>query len=129
MSYSLGKKIGNIGFEKAIEKVTDALKTEGFGILNTIDMKTTLKNKIDKDVKPYMILGACNPNFAYEALQTEDKIGIFLPCSVIVKENDDKNIEVVVINPNVLGEVIGNPKLAPMMLELEQKMNNFLDLL
>ena len=127
MSYTLGKTINNISFEEAIEKVTAALKTEGFGILNTIDMKATLKSKIDKDIKPYMVLGACNPNFAYHALQEESKIGVFLPCSVIVKENDDANIEVAVINPNVLGEVVNNPQLKPMMAELQQKMNNFLE--
>lgn len=126
MHYTLGKTISNISFKEAIDKVTAALKAEGFGILNTIDMKATLKSKIDKDIKPYVVLGACNPNFAYHALQSESKIGVFLPCSVIVKENDDTNIEVAVINPNVLGEVVDNPQLKPMMAELQQKMNNFL---
>ena len=108
-------------FNGVIESVTQLLKNEGFGVLTEINIQQTLKNKLNVYFKKYTILGACNPAFAYEALQTEDKIGIFLPCSVVVKQNDDETIEVVVINPNVLGEVLNNPKLVPMMDELEQK--------
>ncbi|MEO8233017.1 MAG: DUF302 domain-containing protein, partial [Ignavibacteriota bacterium] len=88
MSYYFSKKI-DLGFEEAIEKVTEALKSEGFGILTEIDVKETLKKKLDVDFRPYRILGACNPPFAYKALQAEDKVGIMLPCNVIVQEKEN----------------------------------------
>ncbi len=88
MSYYFSKKL-DLSFDEAIEKVTDALKSEGFGILTEIDVKETLKKKLDVDFRPYKILGACNPPFAHKALEAEDKIGAMLPCNVIVQQLDD----------------------------------------
>ena len=86
MKYYINKSVKGLSFEQAIDKVTKALKDEGFGILTEIDIKATLKNKLDVDFKPYHILGACNPPYAYKALKSEGFIGLMLPCNVIVKQ-------------------------------------------
>ena len=97
MSYCF-TKIVHLPFEEAIARVTDALRKEGFGVLTEIDVSATLKKKLDVDFRPYRILGACNPHFAYQALQAEDKIGTMLPCNVIVQETDD-GVEVAAVDP------------------------------
>ena len=93
MTYHMTKKV-NLPFDQAIDKVTQALAEKGFGVLTTIDVKATLKKKIDADFRPYTILGACNPNFAFQALQAESKIGTMLPCNVIVEETEAGLVEV-----------------------------------
>lgn len=98
MSYYINKTITATSFDQAIEKTTEALKSEGFGVLTTIDMKSTLKAKVDADIEPYTILGACNPTFASQALQKEENIGVFLPCNVLVKQKDN-HFEVVAVDP------------------------------
>ena len=98
-------------FEEAITKATEELKKEGFGILTEIDVKDTLKKKLDVDFKKYKILGACNPNFAYQALQAEDKIGTMLPCNVIVEEHDQGTVEVSAVNPLESMKAIENDEL------------------
>jgi uncharacterized protein (DUF302 family) len=90
---------GGITFENTIDKVTDALKNEGFGVLTKIDIKSTFKNKLDVDVNKYVILGACNPNYAFNALKEDSKLGVFLPCNVIVEEHDNGAIEVSAVDP------------------------------
>ncbi len=99
MSYYFNKTIKNKSFEQALEYVTDELKKEGFGVITEVNVKDTLKEKIDVDFKKYMILGACNPGFAHKALLAEDKIGVFLPCNVIVEEHDNREIEVTAVDP------------------------------
>src|SRR5665647_627307 len=91
-------KIVNLGYEETIEKVTEELKKEGFGVLTEIDVKATLKKKLDVDFKPYKILGACNPPFAYKALQAEDKVGIMLPCNIIIQEKEN-GVEIAAVDP------------------------------
>ena len=98
MQYYISKKISS-GFDQAIQLVTDALKKEGFGILTEINVREKMKEKLDVDFRKYMILGACNPQYAYKALLQEDKIGTMLPCSVIVQELGDNEIEVAAIDP------------------------------
>ncbi len=99
MSYYFNKNLGKVDFDDAIGKVTEHLKAEGFGVLTEIDIKSTLKNKIDVDFRKYKILGACNPGFAHKALTEEENIGVFLPCNVIVQENDNGEIEVSAVDP------------------------------
>lgn len=109
MKYYLTKTV-NYTFEEAIERVTTLLKEHGFGVLNTIDIKETLKKKIDVDFKRYTILGACNPHSAYKALSLEDKLGVLLPCNVIVIEQD-LGVEVCAIDPYSMMGQLGNKEL------------------
>jgi uncharacterized protein (DUF302 family) len=102
-------KIVNLTYDEAIEKVTEELKKEGFGVLTEIDVKETLKKKLDVD---FRILGACNPPLAYKALQTEENIGVMLPCNVIVQEKVDGKVQVSAINPMTSMQTVANPNLA-----------------
>ena len=110
MSYYFSAKL-NASFDEALEKVTEGLKKEGFGILTEIDVKETLKNKLDVDFREYRILGACNPPFAYKALQTEDKIGTMLPCNVIVQETAGGEIEIAAVDPMASMQAVDNKDL------------------
>lgn len=102
----------DLPYEAAIERVTDALKTEGFGVLTKIDMQATLKQKLDVDFRRYVILGACNPHLAYQALQTELEIGLLLPCNVIVYEGDTEQSSIVsIVDPIAMLGVVVNPTL------------------
>ncbi len=121
MSYYISKKTP-LGFEEAIEKVTGALKNEGFGILTEIDVKETLKKKLDVDFHSYIILGACNPPFAYQALQVEDKVGIMLPCNVIVQEKGN-GTEISAVDPVVSMQTIDNPKLGKIAEEIGERLH------
>lgn len=106
--YHLSKIIDK-PYEAAVDAVTQALKSEGFGVLTEIDVKATLKKKLDVDFRKYVILGACNPPLAYEALSTEDKVGVYLPCNVVVQETDGGQAEVSAMNPMVAMQGINNP--------------------
>jgi uncharacterized protein (DUF302 family) len=110
LTYHFSKTLG-LPFDAAIEKVTEALQEKGFGVLTTIDVKATLKKKIDVDFRPYTILGACNPRFAYQALQKEDKIGAMLPCNVVVQQVDAGHVEVSAVDPVASMQAIDNPEL------------------
>ena len=110
MSYYFSKTLDST-FDEAIEKVTAALKERGFGVLTEIDVKATLKKKLDVDFRNYRILGACNPPFAHKALLAEDKIGTMLPCNVIVQELDNGKIEVAAIDPVASMQAVGNDSL------------------
>jgi len=121
MSYYFGRTL-KIGFEEAVNRVIDELKKEGFGILTDIDVKATLKKKLNVDFKNYRILGACNPPFAYQALRAEDKIGTMLPCNVIVQENADGNVEVSAIDPIASMQAVKNPALQGIAEEVQAKL-------
>ena len=110
MSYYLGRVLP-LGFDEAIRRVTEALKREGFGIITEIDVKATLKSKINVEFRPYRILGACNPALAYEALQLEDKVGTMLPCNVVVQELAPGRVEVAAVDPVASMMAIDNPAL------------------
>ncbi len=122
MNYYHSKKMQNLSFDEAIVKVTEALKQEGFGVLTEIDVKTTLKKKLDVEFRPYTILGACNPPYAYKALQAEDKIGLMLPCNVIVQELADGTIEVAAVDPVASMSAIENPNLSEIATEIKEKL-------
>ena len=107
-------------FNEAIQKVTEELKKEGFGILTEIDIKETLKKKLDVDFKKYRILGACNPNMAYKALQKEDKIGTMLPCNVIVEEHEDGTVEISAVDPLASMQVVDNDDLQLIAKEVKE---------
>ena len=126
MSYYFTKKL-NLSFDKAIAEVTEALKKEGFGILTDIDVKATLKKKLDVEFRKYRILGACNPPFAYKALQAEDKIGTMLPCNVIVQEISDGQVEVTAIDPLASMQAIENPALKEIAAEISNKLKTVID--
>jgi uncharacterized protein (DUF302 family) len=110
MSYYFAKTL-DLPFEAAIERVTAALKEEGFGVLTEINVQATLKKKIDVDFRPYTILGACNPGFAHKALLAEDKIGTMLPCNVIVQDAGGGRTEVAAVDPIASMQAIDNPEL------------------
>jgi uncharacterized protein (DUF302 family) len=120
-------KIINESFESAIEKVTEALKSEGFGILTEIDLKATFKKKLDVDFYNYTILGACNPPFAYEALMAEDKIGTMLPCNVIVQEKVAGQIEVSAVDPAASMQAVENDKLAEIATEIRDRLKKAIE--
>ncbi len=122
MKYYLNKTT-NYSFDAAVEKITAALKEEGFGILMEIDMQATLKAKLNVDRRPYKILGACNPPFAKTALELEEKIGILLPCNVTVIEREDGKADVSVMDPAVAMSVVDNPKLAGLADEVKAKLS------
>ncbi|MEO6831220.1 MAG: DUF302 domain-containing protein [Chitinophagaceae bacterium] len=126
MEYHFSKKIKS-SFGDAIEKVTAALKTEGFGIITTIDMKETLKKKLNVDFRDYTILGACNPSFAYQALQADDKTGVLLPCNVTVQAQDNGEIEVSVVNPEDMMKSTDNMELKGFATEVKKSMLKVLD--
>lgn len=121
MSYYVSTKFDG-SFEQAITKTTEELKKEGFGVLTEIDVKETLKKKLDVDFKKYKILGACNPGFAHKALQAEDKIGTMLPCNVIVEEHKDGTIEVSAVNPLASMQAVENSSLGDIAGEVKSKL-------
>ena len=122
MTYYFNKVLKGKSFNEAIELVTAELKKEGFGILTEIDIKDTLKSKIDVDFKKYKILGACNPHFAYEALQSEDKIGVLLPCNVIVQEHENGAVEVSAVNPMASMSAVQNKTLGELASKVQLKL-------
>lgn len=120
MQYGFSKSV-DLPYEQAIDKVTAELKKEGFGVLTTIDVKDTLKKKIDVDFKKYTILGACNPPLAHRALQSEEEIGLLLPCNVIVYEKENKSV-VSIFDPALMSKVVENEKLTPIADEVREKL-------
>lgn len=126
MQYYFSKTIAS-GFNDAIDRVTEALKAEGFGILTEIDLKETLKKKLDVDLYNYKILGACNPPFAYKALLAEDKIGTMLPCNVIVQEKVAGQVEVSAVDPAASMQAIENTALNDIASEVRARLQKVID--
>lgn len=122
MKYYFSKLLINVTFDEAIQKVTESLKEEGFGILTEIDIKATLKKKLDVDFYNYKILGACNPPYAYKALLAEDKIGTMLPCNVIVQEKKAGHVEVSAVDPAASMQAIDNKDLQTIANEIRTKL-------
>ncbi len=126
MAYYFTKTI-NTNFDDAIQKITEELQKEGFGILTEIDVKETLKKKLDVDFKKYKILGACNPPYAYKALQAEDKIGTMLPCNVIVIEQAENQIEIAAVDPVASMQAVENEELGGVANEIRAKLKMIIE--
>ncbi len=127
MSYYFAKTLSGMSFEDAIARATEALKEEGFGILTEIDVKATMKKKLDRDFRNYRILGACNPSMAWQALQAEDRIGTMLPCNVIVQQRDNGDVEVVAVDPVASMQAVDNPGLARVASAVRDNLKNVID--
>jgi len=126
MSYYLARTLP-IAFDEAIDRVSAALKREGFGVLTDIDVKATLKTKLGVDTPRYRILGACNPGFAHQALQLENKLGVLLPCNVIVREESPQQTEIATIDPVASMERTGNPELAAVAGEVRTRLQRAIE--
>jgi len=126
MEYYFSKTVPG-SFDNAVEKITEGLKAEGFGILTEIDIKATLKKKLDVDFYNYKILGACNPPFAYKALQVEDKIGTMLPCNVIVQEKVAGQVEVSAVDPSASMQSIENKDLQDIAIEIRTRLKKVIE--
>ena len=126
MSYYFSKEL-KVSFDEAVEKVRNALAAEGFGILTEIDVRATLKKKLDVEFRPYKILGACHPESAYRALQAEDKIGLMLPCNVVVQEREPGQAEVSAIDPVASMAAVDNPNLADVAEGVRKKLASVID--
>ena len=125
MNYYFQKQV-SYSIDEAVEKISTNLKEHGFGILTQIDVQKTLKEKIDADIRPYKILGACNPNFAKEAISKEKNVGLMLPCNIIVQENEDGSTMVATINPEKTIKSIGNSELDGIAARVSDAMSKLL---
>lgn len=122
MTYFIAKKFTEQSFASLRQKTEEALKSEGFGILTEIDIQATMKKKLDKDYKPYLILGACNPVFADKVLQAEPNIGALLPCNVTLRETETGEIEVAIMDPAAAMSAVDNPAIEPLAGEVKEKL-------
>jgi len=127
MEFFIAKKFQNADFHEMDAKVREELKKEGFGVITEIDIKKTLKEKIDVDFRNYTIIGACNPAFAYKALQAEDKIGILLPCNVVIQETKNGDIEVLAFDPASVMMNMESPELDKLSTEVREKLTRVLE--
>jgi uncharacterized protein (DUF302 family) len=125
MKYGFSKTV-DFSFEETIEKVTGELKKEGFGVLTTIDVKETMKIKLDVDFPKYKILGACNPSLAHKALQADDQLGLLLPCNIIIYEKNNK-VNVSVFDPNVIVKITEDENMKEMALSVTEKLGRVLN--
>lgn len=126
MSYYFSKTVKS-NFDNTLKKVEEELKKESFGVLTGIDVQATFKKKLDVEFRKYKILGACNPSFAHQALTTEDKVGVLLPCNVIVQELDESNVEVAIVNPIDSMQSVENDKLSKIASEVTEKLKRVLE--
>lgn len=128
ISYGFGKTV-HLNFDRALERVTQELQKEGFGVLTEIDVAATLKKKLGKDMPPYRILGACNPPLAHRALTAEPSIGLLLPCNVVVREDDQHKVCVEIMDPNAVLELVRKPEIAQLAAEVRKKLDRVLQAL
>ena len=126
MSYTFGKTV-TMPFDLAVERATEALAAEGFGVLTDIDVAGTLKRKLGETVPPYRILGACNPQFAHRALSAEPRIGALLPCNVVVREETPGVVHVEFMDPSAVLGLVGRPEVVPIATEVRAKLHRALD--
>ena len=121
MAYNLTKQV-KYSFNEALEKTKEALNKEGFGVISEIDLKTKFKEKLDVEFREYRILGACNPALAHQAIEKEDKIGVLLPCNILVQEREGEMAEITAINPMETMSSVNNPGLHAIAIEVSQKL-------
>lgn len=124
--YGFSRRV-EAGFDEAVSRVRDALQKEGFGVLTEIDVKATLKKKLDVDFRKYLILGACNPPNAYKALTAELEIGLLLPCNVIVYECDDGGTTVAAMDASLMATVTGNDRLSEVAATVNEKLKRVIE--
>lgn len=129
MSYHFSRTLSDTSFQDAITRATEALKEEGFGILTEIDVKATMKKKLDRDFRNYHILGACNPMMAWQALHAEERIGTMLPCNVIVQQRDNGDVEVAAVDPVASMQAVDNPELASVAADVGERLRRVIDAL
>ena len=128
-AFTLHTTIQNRSLNTVITQTTEALAKEGFGVLNTIDIQATMKKKLDKDERPYVILGACHPQIAHQALSFLPSIGALLPCNVVISENDDQSISISIIDPVSLFSILNRPEMNDIALDVQSRLNTVLDTL
>jgi uncharacterized protein (DUF302 family) len=126
MSYYMAISV-DMPFDRTVEKVRFALEAEGFGVLSDIDVKETMKKKLGEDFRKYRILGACNPPYAFKALQAENKIGTMLPCNVVVQELDDGRVEIAAVNPVSSMQSVNNPGLLSLATEIRERLSRVIE--
>lgn len=126
MNFYISKKV-ELKFSQTEEKIRNLLKEQGFGVLTEIDVQAIFKEKLDIDFRKYKILGACNPQYAHKALLAEDKIGVMLPCNLIIQETDDKKIEVAAIDPMASMSAVGNDKLGEIAARIREKLQTVIN--
>jgi len=127
LRYGFERRLTDTTFDQAVEKVTAALKSEGFGVLTEIDVKATLSKKLDVDFRRYVILGACNPNLAHRALVAEPQIGLLLPCNVVVQEAPEGGVVVSIADPGAMFTMVDNAAVAPIAAEAEERLRRVID--
>ncbi len=125
--YGFHKTLSGVSVEEAVDKVTAALKTEGFGVLTDINVQAVMKEKLDIDHKPYRILGACNPTLAHQAIEHDSDIGLLLPCNVVVREEDNAEITVAFVNPKAMLQVVNDSAVDALATEVEQRLHRVSD--
>jgi len=121
VSYGFGKTV-NLAFDAAVLRVTEELQKEGFGVLTEIDVKATMKKKLNADMPPYRILGACNPQLAHRALTAEPEIGLLLPCNVVVRQDDAGKVHVEFMDPNAVLDLVNRPEVTQLACEVKQRL-------
>ena len=126
--YGFGKQVA-LGFDAALAKVGAELAKEGFGILTEIDVAATMKKKLDRDMPPYRILGACNPTFAHQAIAAEPSIGLLLPCNVVVRQDAAGGVHVEFLDPQAMFDLVGKPEVAPVAAEVRARLARAMDAL
>ena len=125
--YALVKELPEMDYDQAVERTTELLADEGFGVLTEIDVKATFKKKLDLDFKRYLILGACNPELAHQALSGEPSLGVLLPCNVVVMDREGGGVIVAAFKPTAGFSLVDNPEVAPIAEQVEEKMRRVLD--
>ena len=125
--YGFTRTFANVKLDDARTRITEALKNEGFGVLTEIDVRATMKTKLDVDLRPYVILGACYPPIAHKALTAEPAIGLLLPCNVVVAETDNGDSEVSVIKPEAMFSLVKNPNMEPLVKDVTERLTRALE--